>query len=83
MTLTPEPIVGGCLTVLFGMVAAVGIATLKFIDMNSTRNLTILGVSLLIGLMVPQYINDEKNQEAIKTGNFSNHAESLRYSGIY
>ena len=70
MTLTPEPIVGGCLTVLFGMVAAVGIATLKFIDMNSTRNLTILGVSLLIGLMVPQYINDEKNQEAIKTGNY-------------
>ena len=68
LTLIPEPIIGGCLTVVFGMVAAVGVATLKFIDMNSTRNLTILGVSLLIGLMVPQYVNNPDNAEAIKTG---------------
>ena len=70
LTLIPEPIIGGSLTVLFGMVAAVGISTLKFIDMNSTRNLTILGLSLLIGLMVPQYINHPDNVDAIKTGQY-------------
>ena len=71
LTLIPEPIIGGSLTVLFGMVAAVGISTLKFIDMNSTRNLTILGLSLLLGLMVPQYINNPKNVDAIKTGQYT------------
>ena len=71
LTLIPEPVIGGSLTVLFGMVAAVGISTLKFIDMNSTRNLTILGLSLLIGLMVPQYVNHPDNKDAIKTGWYS------------
>ena len=71
LTLIPEPVIGGSLTVLFGMVAAVGISTLKFIDMNSTRNLTILGLSLLIGLMVPQYVNHPDNKDAIQTGWYS------------
>ncbi|KAL3863438.1 hypothetical protein ACJMK2_005194 [Sinanodonta woodiana] len=69
ITLIPEPIIGGALTIVFGMVSAVGISTLKFIDMGSTRNLTILGISLLLGLMVPQWINDPKNAGAINTGN--------------
>ena len=70
LSLIPDPVIGGTLTVLFGMVSAVGISTLKFIDMSSSRNLTIMGVSLLIGLMVPQYVNDPKNADAIKTGTF-------------
>ena len=51
---------------VFGMVAAVGISTLQYIDMTSTRNLTILAVSLILGLMVPQWIN--ANPAAIRTG---------------
>ncbi|KAL3863440.1 hypothetical protein ACJMK2_005196 [Sinanodonta woodiana] len=69
ITLIPEPIIGGTLTVVFGMVSAVGISTLKFIDMGSTRNMTIFGISLLLGLMVPQWINDPRNAGAIHTGN--------------
>ncbi|XP_053406670.1 solute carrier family 23 member 2-like [Mercenaria mercenaria] len=69
LTLIPDPIIGGTLTVLFGMVSAVGISTLKFIDLDSTRNLTILGVSLILGLMVPQYINSPANADIINTGN--------------
>lgn len=69
LTLIPEPIIGGTLTVVFGLVAAVGLAPLQFLNINSTRNLTILGVSLLVGIMLPQYIKDPKNAEAIKTGN--------------
>ncbi|KAK3601377.1 hypothetical protein CHS0354_037692 [Potamilus streckersoni] len=69
ITLIPEPIIGGTLTVVFGMVSAVGISTLKSIDMGSTRNMTIFGISLLLGLMVPQWINDPKKAGSILTGN--------------
>ena len=77
LTLIPEPIIGGTLTVVFGMVAAVGISTLKFIDMGSTRNLTILGLSLLLGLMVPQYINAKENANIINTGRFNRYGRAI------
>ena len=68
LTMIPDPIIGGTLTILLGMVSAIGISTLKFTDLDSTRNLTILGTSLIIGLMVPQYINDPANENLIDTG---------------
>lgn len=66
LTLIPDPIIGGILTIVFGFVAAAGISTLQYIDMSSTRNLCILAVSLIVGLMVPQWL--EKNPGAINTG---------------
>lgn len=66
LTLIPDPIIGGTLTIVFGFVAAAGISTLQYIDMSSTRNLCILAVSLILGLMVPQWL--EKNPGAINTG---------------
>lgn len=66
LTLIPEPIIGGTLTVVFGMVAAVGISTLRYIDMSSTRNLTILAISIIFGLMIPEWLN--KHPTAINTG---------------
>ncbi|KAG6511212.1 hypothetical protein ZIOFF_029269 [Zingiber officinale] len=41
--------------VLFGIVAAVGLSMLQFTNMNSMRNLFIVGVSIFLGLSVPQY----------------------------
>ncbi|KAK1322060.1 Nucleobase-ascorbate transporter 2 [Acorus calamus] len=41
--------------VLFGLVAAVGLSFLQFTNMNSMRNLFIAGVSLFLGLSVPEY----------------------------
>ncbi|OWF50977.1 Solute carrier family 23 member 2 [Mizuhopecten yessoensis] len=67
LTLIPDPVIGGILTVVFGMVAMVGISTLQYTDMSSTRNLTILAISIILGLMVPEWIAD--NPDAIKTGN--------------
>ncbi|XP_060604590.1 solute carrier family 23 member 2-like isoform X2 [Ruditapes philippinarum] len=69
LTLIPDPVIGGTLTVLFGIVSAVGLSTLKFIDMDSTRNLTILGTALILGLMIPQYISNPENAALIDTGN--------------
>ena len=62
----PDPIVGGVLMVMFGMIAAVGISNLQFADMNSSRNLFIVGFSIVFGLALPSYMNNHPN--AIQTG---------------
>ena len=66
-TTIPDPIVGGVFMVMFGMITAVGISNLQFVDMNSPRNLFILGFSLILGMALPSWLNTHQN--AIKTGN--------------
>lgn len=41
--------------VMFGIVAAVGLSFLQFTNMNSMRNLFIVGVGIFLGLSIPQY----------------------------
>lgn len=62
----PEPIIGGIFCVLFGMVTSVGLSNLQFVDMDSPRNMFILGFSLFMGLVVPKWVESTKN--AIQTG---------------
>ena len=62
----PDPIIGGVFMVMFGMIAAVGISNLQFADMNSSRNLFIIGFSIVFGLALPEYMNAHPN--AIQTG---------------
>ncbi|MDF1813560.1 MAG: solute carrier family 23 protein [Verrucomicrobiales bacterium] len=59
----PQPIVGGMYCVMFAMVAGVGLSNLQFVDLNSTRNLFIIGFALFMGLSLPEYIGP--NSEAI------------------
>lgn len=66
LTLLPDPVLGGTVVLSFGMVTSVGLSTLQFVDLSSGRNLCIIGSSLLIGLMVPRYI--EENANVIDTG---------------
>jgi nucleobase transporter 1/2 len=54
-TTIPQPIVGGMYCAMFGMIAAVGLSNLQFIDLNSVRNLFILGLAFFMGLSVPEY----------------------------
>ena len=74
----PDPIVGGVMMVLFGTVAAVGISTLQFADMNSSRNLFIVGFSLVLGLAFPHYLESHPN--AINIGKIAGYSfiSSLR-----
>ncbi|KAL5254267.1 hypothetical protein ACHWQZ_G013898 [Mnemiopsis leidyi] len=69
----PEPVVGGMYLVMFGIIAAVGIANLQFVDLTSSRNVFIIGVSLYIGLVVPMWskkvLADPETAKAIQTGN--------------
>ena len=47
----PDPIVGGIFCVMFGMIAAVGLSNCQFVDLNSSRNLFVLGFSIFFGLV--------------------------------
>ena len=47
----PTPIIGGIFTVMFSMITAVGLSNLQFVDLNSSRNLFVLGFSLFFGLV--------------------------------
>eukprot|EP00090_Calanus_glacialis_P008365 TRINITY_DN16685_c0_g1_i3.p1 TRINITY_DN16685_c0_g1~~TRINITY_DN16685_c0_g1_i3.p1 ORF type:complete len:575 (-),score=125.95 TRINITY_DN16685_c0_g1_i3:271-1995(-) len=62
----PTPIVGGIFCVMFGMIAAVGLSNLQFVDLNSTRNLFVLGFSIFFSLVVPQWM--KQNPGLVLTG---------------
>jgi xanthine/uracil permease len=57
-TTIPQPIVGGMYCALFGMIAAVGLSNLQFVDMNAPRNLFIVGFAFFMGLSMPVYMGD-------------------------
>nr|KAG5698791.1 hypothetical protein BaRGS_032210 [Batillaria attramentaria] len=63
----PDPIVGGIFFAMFGMVTAVGLSNLQYVDLSSTRNLFVLGVSLFLGLTVPKWVAQPANAGAIST----------------
>merc|ERR1719412_3574932 len=69
MVTIPSPIVGGIFCVMFGMIAAVGLSNLQFVDLNSTRNLFVLGFSIFFSLVLPKWMEAEENAGSIRTGN--------------
>ncbi|CAL1594736.1 unnamed protein product [Knipowitschia caucasica] len=62
----PDPVIGGMFLVMFGMIAAVGISNLQYVDLNSSRNLLILGFSTFSGLVLPTWFHS--NPGIINTG---------------
>ncbi|XP_053504351.1 solute carrier family 23 member 1 [Ictalurus furcatus] len=62
----PDPVLGGLFCTLFGMITAVGLSNLQSVDLNSSRNLFVLGFSMFSGLMLPNYL--ETHPGSIKTG---------------
>ncbi|XP_060079224.1 solute carrier family 23 member 1-like [Ylistrum balloti] len=63
----PYPVLGGVLIVMFGVFNGVVLSNLKSVDLSSTRNLAIIGTSLLVGLMIPHWVEEYEN--VINTGN--------------
>ena len=68
-TTVPDPIVGGIFMVMFGMIASVGLSALQYVDMNSVRNLFVLGCAIFMGLVIPFWVKD--NKEKISVGTYS------------
>jgi len=62
----PEPIVGGVFYVMFGLITAVGISNLQHVDLDSSRNLFIIGMSFFCGMAIPAWF--KSNPGAIQTG---------------
>ncbi|KAM4038994.1 solute carrier family 23 member 2-like [Anomaloglossus baeobatrachus] len=62
----PEPVIGGMFMVMFGMIAAVGLSNLQYVDLNSSRNLFVFGFSMFTGLVVPTWL--EEHPGVISTG---------------
>lgn len=48
------------------MITAVGLSNLQFVDMNSSRNLFVLGFSMFFGLTLPNYL--DAHPKSIDTG---------------
>ena len=62
----PYPVVGGMMMINFGVLIGVMLSNLQFIDLSSTRNLGIIGMSMLLSVMFPYWI--ETTPDAINTG---------------
>ncbi|CAK9217170.1 unnamed protein product [Sphagnum jensenii] len=54
----PQPIVAAILCITFGMVVGTGLSVLQFTNLNMTRNLFVVGISIFLGLSVPQYFSE-------------------------
>lgn len=62
----PHPVLGGALIVMFGMFIGVVLSNLQYVNLTSTRNLAIIGLSVIMGLAVPYWV--EKTPDGIQTG---------------
>ncbi|KAG6672244.1 hypothetical protein I3842_16G047800 [Carya illinoinensis] len=58
----PLSIFAAIYCVLFGIVAAVGISFIQFANNNSLRNIYVLGLSLFLGISIPQYFVTNTDQ---------------------
>ncbi|KAL9893590.1 solute carrier family 23 member 1 isoform 1-T1 [Glossina fuscipes fuscipes] len=65
--LIPDSVVGGIFCVMFGMIIAFGLSTLQYIDLRSSRNLYILGLSIFFPMVSCKWIQEHPG--AIDTGN--------------
>lgn len=62
----PDPLVGVVLSSSMAMVGGVSIATCQAADMKKTRNVAIIGFSIMMGFCVPKFY--ERNSSIVKTG---------------
>lgn len=52
----PDPIIGGLFIAMFAQIVAVGISNLKHVDLDSSRNVFVIGFALFVGLSIPEYM---------------------------
>ncbi|KAL3864476.1 hypothetical protein ACJMK2_006155 [Sinanodonta woodiana] len=62
----PDPVIGGTMLITFGILTAIGLFMLKSLDLSSSRNMAIFGISLYIGLAIPDWM--KANPKAASTG---------------
>ncbi|KAJ8307038.1 hypothetical protein KUTeg_015122 [Tegillarca granosa] len=50
MSALPDPVLGGVVLVALGIIPGLGISVLKDVDLGSSRNITVIGLSLFLGI---------------------------------
>lgn len=53
----PDPVLGAMTSVILVLIGAVALSNLQFINLNSLRNMYILGLSIFFGLAIPKYLS--------------------------
>lgn len=53
----PQPVIGAMFVGMFGLIAAVGLSNLQFVNLNNSRNLFIVGLAFFAGLSFPAHFN--------------------------
>ena len=66
LTIIPEPVIGALIVVGLGMVITVALSNVHLIDMRVPRNLMILGIAMMLGMMLPPWVKGHPG--VIKTG---------------
>jgi xanthine/uracil permease len=51
----PQPVIGALFVSMFGLIAAVGLSNLQFVNLNNSRNLFIIGIAFFAGLSFPAH----------------------------
>jgi xanthine/uracil permease len=64
----PDPIVGGLFVAMFAQIVAVGLSNLKYVDLDSSRNVFVLGFALFVGLAIPEYIGSVGDVATFRQG---------------
>jgi xanthine/uracil permease len=64
----PDPIVGGLYIAMFGQIVAVGLSNLKYVDLDSSRNIFTIGIALFAGMAIPQYIGGIDAYTTLQSG---------------
>lgn len=78
----PTPVVGGAYLALFGLIAAVGLSLLRRVDLDSQRNLMIIGFVLFAGFVFPYYFGQVEDFSFFGIGWLTNIIQSIGSSGI-
>ncbi|KAI0237705.1 Solute carrier family 23 member 2 [Lamellibrachia satsuma] len=66
LAIIPEPVIGALIIVGLGMVITVALSNIHLIDMRVPRNLMILGIAMMLGMMLPPWV--KQHPGFIKTG---------------
>ena len=61
----PRPVIGGVFAVMCSLPTAVGISTLQYANLNSSRNQFVIGFAIFMSFILPGFI--AQNPEAIST----------------
>ncbi|KAE9547040.1 hypothetical protein FO519_009747, partial [Halicephalobus sp. NKZ332] len=65
----PDPMVGGIFCMGVCMIAGVAISNLEFVFLKSSRNLVVIGVSIILGMAIPDYFEENPIKTSVDSIN--------------